>query len=181
MKKILIMVLTLVMCSVLVSCSAKEVQENTSDVTAPSTTEFAIAPLEEKTTKIPSSDKAKGDSLKTVIIKALGENELSGQLDIGSFTYRYSRDAKTVYKFEYMEQTEKKAMENVDSFISVLSSVYPYELTQYDYNVKQIGSGDNGIDSVRYEFYYINTQNQLLSIYADSDGTISYVDCRFTW
>lgn len=181
MRKALLIVISLLICVLLASCSAEKQRENESDAAVPPTTEFAVAPLEEKTTKAAQSDKVKAESLKAVITKELGANELRGQLDLGSFTYRYSRDAKTVYKFEYMEQCEKKAAENADSFIKALSSVYPDEITKYDYNVKQIGSGENGIDSVRYEFYYKNTQNQLLSIYADSDGTISYADCRFTW
>ncbi len=183
MKKTATALIVILMCLMLTACAGKDVQQETTSqaeatqAAAESTTQLPI----EKTTKVPASNSQKGEALRKAAEKQLGSKGLDGDFSYGSFTYKNIRDAADMYRFEYSDQLEKAARKNVDALIDLISEFYSDEITLYSFEAKQIGNGENGIDSVRYEFYYINTQNQLLTVYADSDGTISYADCAFTW
>lgn len=180
MKKITALMLTVLICISFAACTkTAENYSNNNTATAVSSvsaTENTTEQIIEKTTSPPKSDSQKGSELRTAVINTLGNKEnaeISGELEYGKFTYKYSRDAGVVYANERDNETEKLA----DS----ISNMYNDELKLHSNHTKQIGTGENGIDSVQYQFYYINSQNQLLTIYADSDGEISYADCKFTW
>lgn len=183
MKKISIALIVILICGILTACAGKiEQQESTNPPVTTQSAEQSTTELPtESTTKSPASDPQKGESLKNAVSNQLGSNGLDGDFPHGKFTYKGNRDIADIYKFEYSEQFEKAARDNVKALVDSVSGMYSDEITLYSFEAKQIGNGENGIDSVRYEFYYINTQNQLLTIYADSDGKISYANCAFTW
>lgn len=181
MKKFILLLMTAILIVVMTACAKTDKAENTSaDTTAPITETTTRMPTE-STTKQPERDSQKGERLKARVSAQLGNAELSGDFEYGKFTYRNIRDAKLMYAYEYTEEYEKAAKENAEKLLKEIREFYPDEIQLYHYSAHQVGTGENGIDSVRYEFYYINTQNQLLTIYADSDGAICYADCAFTW
>ncbi len=186
MKKAIALVLTLSLCIAFAACSKTTTVENT-DTTEPqsvSQTETTTEPIIEKTTQPHKSDSQKANELKSTVISTLGNKdgaEISGELEYGKFVYKYNREASVVYANERDDETEKLAINNAQKFADSLSDLYGDELKLHNSHAKPIGTGENGIDSVQYQFYYINSQNQLLVIYADSDGEISYADCKFTW
>lgn len=183
MKKISIALILILVCLMLTACALKGEQQagtsqpDTTQTEGQSTTQLPA----ENTTKAPASDLQKGEALKNAVSKQLGSKGLDGDFSYGKFTYKGTRDIADIYKFEYSDQFEKAAKDNANALVEAVSELYSDEITLHSFEAKQIGNGENGIDSVRYEFYYINTQNQLLTIYADSDSTISYADCSFTW
>ena len=86
-----------------------------------------------------------------------------------------------MYANEQSEEFEKKAKDNAQKLIDSIKTFYGDKITfDREYTVT-IGGGDNGLDSVQYQFFYLNTQNQQIKIYADSDGEISFAECNFTW
>lgn len=186
MKKAITLILTLSLCIVFAACNKTTTDENTA-ATEPqsvSLTETTTEPIIEKTTAQPKSDSQKGNKLKSAVMSTLGSKEnaeISGELEYGKFEYKYNREASVVYANERNDETEKLAADNAQKLADSISNIYNDELRLHSNNAKQIGTGENGIDSVQYQFYYINSQNQLLTIYADSDGEISYADCKFTW
>lgn len=186
MKKAITFILAFSLCVVFAACSKDKAEENT-NTTEPqsvSATEAATEPIVEKTTAEPKSDSQKGNELKDIVISTLGSKEdaeISGDLKYGKFVYQYNREAGIVYANERNDETEKLATEHAKKLADSISGLYGDELKLHSSQAKQIGTGENGIDSVQYQFYYINSQNQLLTIYADSDGEISYADCKFTW
>lgn len=186
MKKIITLVLAFSLCIVFAACGKEMAEENTNttEPTSVSTTEAATETIVEKTTAEPKSDSKKGNELKATVISTLGNKEnaeISGDLEYGKFVYKYNREAGVVYANEHNDQSEKLAADNAKKLADSISNMYNDELNLHSSDTKQIGTGENGIDSVQYQFYYINSQNQLLTIYADSDGEISYADCKFTW
>ncbi len=188
MKKITALMLTVLICISFAACT-KTAENNSNNNTATavssvSATENTTEQIIEKTTSPPKSDSQKGSELRTAVMNTLGNKEnaeISGELEYGKFTYKYSRDADVVYANERDNETEKLATDNAQKLADSISNMYNDELKLHSNHTKQIGTGENGIDSVQYQFYYINSQNQLLTIYADSDGEISYADCKFTW
>ena len=188
MKKITALMLTALIC---ISCAActKTAENNSNNNTATavssvSATENTTEQIIEKTTSPPKSDSQKGSELRTAVMNTLGNKEnaeISGELEYGKFTYKYNRETGVVYANERDNETEKLAADNAQKLADSISNMYNDELKLHSNHTKQIGTGENGIDSVQYQFYYINSQNQLLTIYADSDGEISYADCKFTW
>lgn len=186
MKKAITFILAFSLCVVFAACGKEMAEENT-NTTEPqsvSTTEAATEPIAEKTTAKPKSDSQKGNELRETVVSTLGNKkdaEISGDLEYGKFVYKYNREAGVVYANERNDECEKLAEENAEKLADSISNLYNDELKLHSSDTKQIGTGENGIDSVQYQFYYINSQNQLLTIYADSDGEISYADCKFTW
>lgn len=181
MKKILISILVIAFCFLLVSCSNENAQEETtlSTTTATTTTE----PVE-KTTAQPSENTAKGNELKTAVLDALNNRngaEISGDLKYGSFTYKFTRGPEVMYAHEQTEEFEIKARDNAQKLIESINAFYGDEITFDREYSSSVGDGDNGLDSVQYQFFYLNTQNQQIKVFADSDGVISFVECRFTW
>lgn len=99
----------------------------------------------------------------------------------GTFVYENNRDAQTMYAYEREERFEAPAKLNADAFVYLLKDLYPYDIWLESFDAIEIGSGDHGIDSVRYEAVYTNSQNQIIKIIIDSDAVISYIDCTLTW
>lgn len=182
MKRIFALIIIFMFCFLLAACSKEKDKEETvqpSHTTVTTTTE----PVQ-KTTAPPSENTAQGNKLKTAVLDTLKNRkdaEISGDLKYGSFTYKFNREPEIVYAYEQSEELEKKAKDNAQKLIDSIKAFYADEITfDREYTVT-IGNGDNGLDSAQYQFFYLNTQNQQIKIYADSDGEISFVDCRFTW
>ncbi len=182
MKRIFALILLFTFCFSFAACSnekQKEETEQPSQTTVTATTE----PVQ-KTTAPPSENTAKGNELKTAVLDTLENRknaEISGDLKYGSFTYKFNRGPEIMYADEQSEELEKRAKDNAQKLIDSIKVFYTDKITfDREYTVT-IGGGDNGLDSVQYQFFYLNTQNQQIKIYADSDGEISFVDCRFTW
>lgn len=183
MKRNILVILTLALCLLLCSCNSNEqAEESTAEaVSEQQTTEEETQLPEESTTKQPEEDEQKGSELKSTLESFFTDGEITGDFNIGKFTFKNNRDADVVYAYERSDDLEEEASDNAEELVDEISSFYSDEITLYDSVAEQIGSGENGIDSVRYKFYYINEQNQILTIYADSDGVISYADCEFAW
>lgn len=184
MKKITALILTAIICISFAACSKSADDSESTSAQTTTAAEKTTEQIIEKTTAKPKSDSQKGEKLKAAVISTLGnkaEAEISGELEYGKFIYKYNREASAVYANEHSDEKEKLAEENAKKLADSISEMYTDELKLHNYETKQIGTGENGIDSVQYQFYYINSQNQLLTIYADSDGEISYAECKFTW
>ena len=185
MKKTTALLLMAIICISFAACSKTAADgESTTEPASAASTEKTTEQIVEKTTAQPKSDSQKGEKLKKTVISTLGskaEADISGELEYGKFIYKYNRDASVIYANERNDETEKLAEKNAKKLADSISDIYNDKLTLHSSDTKQIGTGENGIDSVQYQFYYINSQNQLLTVYADSDGEISYADCKFTW
>lgn len=183
MKKMSIVFLAVLLCISFAACSknAEEKKVTTIEEVVTTTEPVTYSKPEESTTKQPEENPQKSGELKSTIANTLGDNDLSGNVSYGKFTYRNNRDPKLVYANEHTQKLENKANDNANDFVEKIKDFYGDEIKLDGFIAKEISFGENGIDSVRYEFYYINTQNQILTIYADSDAVISYVDCEFTW
>lgn len=178
MKKSVALIITIIMCISLYACSNNENQPQTSTQAVTENETQGHADITAR------RDSEKGKRLKSAVAEELGAEDgavLDGDFDTGCFTYKFSRDAQIMYAKERDDAVEAVAKENAQSLVDEISSFYGDEITLKRFEAKQIGSGDNGIDSVQYRFTYVNSQNQQIIIYADSDGVISYADCAFTW
>ncbi len=186
MKKIICTTLALCIIFAFAACAKSNEEQDTTvsqTVTVTETTQTTTEPTP-KTTAPAKEDSKKGESLKNTVISALGSQSgaaADGDFKNGSFNYKYIRNTEIVYANERSEAFEQTAKNNAQEFVDQIQTFYGDEITLYNTHETPIGDSDNGIDSVRYEYTYINTQNQLLKIFADSDGTISYVECNFTW
>ena len=177
MKKSVALIITIIMCISLCACSHNENQPQASTQAVTENETQGSADITAR------RDSEKGKRLKSAVAEELGTEDgavLEGDFDTGCFTYKFSRDAQVMYAKERDDAVEAVAKENAQSLVDEISSFYGGEITLDTFEAKQIGSGDNGIDSVQYRFTYVNSQNQQLVIYADSDGVISYADCAFT-
>lgn len=187
MKKAFVIVLCSALCLSMAACSSQSESEDTTQAvktTAPTTAVTTTTEPAVSTTAVPSENIQKGEELKTAVLGALGnENgaEITGDLKYGSFTYKFNREPETVYGEERSEELEEKAKENAQRLVDEISTFYTDDIVFNREYAAPIGNGDNGIDSVQYQFFYLNSQNQQLKIYADSDGTVSYAECGFTW
>lgn len=182
MKKAITFLLAIGLCITLTACTNSEAEDTIS--TEPQTTQSEPETTklpEVSTTKAPENDSQKGGELKASVEQTLGDGEIDGDLSHGSFKFSKKREAAATYAFEHSEDMETRAKTNAEALVSEIKNYYSDSIKLYSFEAEQIGSGENGIDSVRYKFYYINTQNQLLLIYADSDGIISFAECSFTW
>lgn len=183
MKKLSALILAISICVAFTACSGRaEVEEDT----APASTTSETTTTEPVTsTMAPAKkDTKKGSELKGKVLSALGNKKggaLKGNIDYGSFEYEYKMEPTALYAYERSEELEQRATKNAQALVEKIKPCYNDEIRLDRMYPAQIGSGDNGIDSVRYEFYYINTQNQQLKIYAASDGEIFYAKCDFTW
>ncbi len=178
MKKSVALIITIIMCISLCACSHNENQPPTSTQAVTENETQGSADITAR------RDSEKGKRLKSAVAEELGTEDralLEGDFDTGCFTYKFSRDAQIMYAKERDDAVEAVVKENAQSLVDEISGFYGGEITLNTFEAKQIGSGDNGIDSVQYRFSYVNSQNQQLIIYADSDGVISYADCTFTW
>lgn len=182
MKKIFILCFAAMICFSFYACAKGQEEETTHTAAAPAvttTTEPAVS-----TTAPASEDAQKGEELKSTVMQALGNKEgavIEGNLEYGSFTYKFTRNPEVVYANERTEKLEQKAKNNTEKLIDKIKIYYGDEISFNREYVAPIGNGDNGIDSVQYQYFYVNSQNQQIKIFADSDGVISFVDCNFTW
>lgn len=185
MKKVFAIIISTAICISFAACAKEQVQEESTQPTAQPTT--AITTTTEpatSTTAPPSKNSQKGEELKEAVLSALDHNEnaaIEGELSYGSFTYKFIRDAEVQYQNERSDEFEQAARQNADSLVEEIKDLYGDEITFDRAYAAPIGSGDNGIDSVQYQFFYLNTQNQQLKIFADSDGVVCYAECNFTW
>lgn len=186
MKKIICTALALCIILAFTACSEKSGEQNEAigqSEPVTQTTQVTTEPTPKTTSPI-KEDSEKGENLRNTVISALGSQSgavADGDFKNGSFNYKYTRDSEIVYSNERSEAFEQTAKKNAQKFVDQIKGFYGDEITLYNAQETPIGDSDNGIDSVRYEYTYINTQNQLLKIFADSDGAISYVECNFTW
>lgn len=179
MKKVLCIVVTAAICLSFIGCSKKSSQNTAETSQITTTTEPATS-----TTAPVKEDKEQGEKLKKAVKNAIDDNSqgsLSGNFETGSFKYIFNRNPSVVYANERSDEFEKLAYKNAEKLVESIKSFYKDEIKFDRMYPNQIGSGENGTDSIRYEFFYINSQNQQLKIYADSDGVISFVQCNFTW
>lgn len=182
MKRLAAIILSLIICISLACCAREGASEATTDeFTTQATTKPETTFPAESTTKQPEKSSSLAISLREAVESALDGGKLDGEFDLGSFNYKNHRSPSVVYQYEYTDELEAVARANAEKLVDEIKGFYNDEITLYDFVAEEIGSGDNGVDSVTYKFYYINTQNQILTIYADSDGFISYVNCAFTW
>lgn len=185
MKKLSAIIISTVICISLAACANEQIQEESTQPTTETTTAITTTTVPAtSTTAPPSENTQKGEELRTAVLSALDDEEnaeIEGNLSYGSFTYKFIRDAKAQYANERDEVFEKTAKQNADSLVEEIKGLYGDEITFDREYAAPIGNGDNGIDSVQYQFFYLNTQNQQLKVFADSDGTICYAECNFTW
>lgn len=180
MKKVLCIALILAVCLSFFACSKKAEENDTTSTTAITTTTEPVT----STTAPATENDEKGEKLKEAVLGAIGDSSdgsITGELSYGSFTYIFNRNPSVIYANERSQEFEDKATANAEKLVDSIRSFYGDEIKfdrMYPY---QIGGGENGTDSVRYEFFYLNSQNQQLKIYADSDGVISFAECKFTW
>lgn len=182
MKKIIIISLAVLMCFSMFSCSkAKSADDAAGNTVQKSST----APLEVSTTKKPAADSAKAKKLSSAMVKVLGtDKENVSVSEDGSFEYKLkSFNEIEMYSMEYTHEIEKSAYKSIDRYVDSIRAYYPDgdKIKLYSKEAKQINYGDNGIDSVNYTAVYINTQNQKITVYADSTGELYYAKCDFTW
>lgn len=132
----------------------------------------------------------KGKKLKKAIEKAAsGENiSITGELDKGLFEYKNPRSQKEMYSEERSESGEKKAKKNADKFVEAVSKYLgKLEFSRVEYT--DVGTGENGADSVLYTFYYVPspskeveqyTLSEQLVVKTDSTGVIIYASSSCT-
>lgn len=185
MKKISILIISSLICISLAACANEQIQEESTQPITEAATAITTTTVPATSTTAPvNKNIKKGEELKMTVLSALDNEEnaeVEGELSYGSFTYKFIRDAGVQYANERDEVFEKTAKQNADSLVEEIKELYSDEITFDREYAAPIGSGDNGIDSVQYQFFYLNTQNQQLKIFADSDGTICYAECNFTW
>lgn len=182
MKKAFSLLLAAALCLTLASCSNRAEEEVSQEM--PTVSQTTTTDPVTSTTAPAKKNTEKGNTLKKNVLGALGNKKtakLTGSLAYGSFEYQYSREPEVIYANERSDEFEQRASANAQGLVDKIKSCYNDEIKLDRTYFAQIGDGDNGLDSVRYEFYYINTQNQQLKIFADSDGEISYARCDFTW
>lgn len=177
MKKILSVVLVIMLVISIGVCVSACKKDDGVEIT----TNQEVSTQKTETTKEPQSNKERADELKKELVNHLDSADITGELEYGMFTYKYNRDPSIVYANEHNEWYENLAKDAANELVNSIAHFYPDEITLYQFDAVEIGNGDSGIDSVRYEFCYTNSQYQKLTIYADSDGMISYVNCEITW
>lgn len=193
MKKFLVLITGILFCVCLVGCSSNGDEKQTTSgekiVTAiPETTQLVTETERVTSTTSPAfEDSENGLMLSDTVKEVLADGDgsacsLTGDVKYGSFEFKLNdTDTAVMYSKEQSDEMQKAAEDNAKSLVDAISTYYPYEITFESTTPQQIGSGDNGIDSVVYVITYTNTQNQELTMRADSNGTIYYAYCNFTW
>lgn len=182
MKRIIVFFSVAVICLCFASCSAKS--ESTTTTTETTTLAQTTTERVTSTTAPASEDDVKAGELSADIYNSLGSEkaELSGDIAYGSFEYKKDDlDSSTLLENEPSDDVENQAKENAQKFVDAIKDNYADEIKLESFDSRQVGYGDNGIDSVIYVATYVNTQNQELMIRIDSYGEIYYVHCNFTW
>lgn len=95
----------------------------------------------------------------------------------GHFVYLNVRDAQSMYSQERSEEGEKTARNLADK-IAEATEPYYGEMKKIKTDIKNVGSSDNGIDSVLYNFYYESETGGQMRIQVDSDGVVSYIESK---
>lgn len=194
MKKFIVLMLSAVMCVTFFACaknndevketessSALDLTSQTERTTQPST----VSLPETSTTAKPNKQKKKAKKVEKQVKEYFSakDKEVDGKKN-GGFEYKQENpDPVEMYAQEYSDDALEKAEKNAADFVDSIRENYPDgdKIKHYTTQIKQVGTGDNGVDSVTYLVIYINSQNQELNIHADSNGEIFYVDCKFTW
>lgn len=189
MKKLLIAVIALLICICFAACTGnsntQRENENESVVSEiPSPENETTAERVTNTTSPVKEDKKKGEQLSKAVSNFF-DNDNDGKVKndgCGGFSYiSQSNEASEMYSMEQSDDITEIAEKNANNFVQEIKDFYPDEITYEQTDIKQIGGGDNGIDSAVYTVIYVNTQNQELKITTDSTGRIYYVSCAFTW
>lgn len=194
MKKIIAAMLCIVMCSAFCACSktADSAADTTGagDADLTSQTEPVTEPSTRSMPKVSTTAKAEKNKKKAKNIEKQVEEYFSADKkevkskSTGTFEFKQeSLDSGKMYAQEYSDENQKAAEKNAEVFVASIKDNYPDsdKIRHFATDVKQVGTGDNGVDSVTYDIIYLNSQNQKLDIYADSNGEIFYVSCNFTW
>ncbi|MGN1421320.1 MAG: hypothetical protein ACI4XC_07395 [Eubacterium sp.] len=186
MKKILLVVLSLIICICFAACFNNNAQtDNTNESVVseiPTTKNETTAERETSTTKPATENSKKAKDLENKVLKAV---KIDGKVtvdNIGGFKFKANKlDTEEMYSMEASEELAKLAEDNAKAFVENIGEFYSDEIKYESTGISQYGSGDNGIDSATYVITYINSQYQELEIRADSTGEIYYVSCSFTW
>ena len=185
MKKAAVIILTVIMCVSFAACSGEAKSDNDGDTGSNIEVQTTKALPQASTTAKAKEDGKKAQELVVTIAKALNvDTDETVAKENGKFTFKRANIEETVmFSEEYSQEGSDRAYANIDEFVSRIKDYYPDgdKLQLYDTCDQQIGGGDNGIDSVIYIAVYTNTQNQALSVFADSTGEIYYAECNFTW
>ncbi|MCM1285093.1 MAG: hypothetical protein NC213_04735 [Acetobacter sp.] len=186
MKKYIAIALSVVLIAGFCACSKTTDKSNevSSAVTVTEQTTKKALPKASTTAKA-KKDESKANKLKKNVSSVLNvpEEDVAVQSD-GGFEYKNpDLDETKMYSQEYSDEMEKEAFENIDAFVKEIKNNYPdnKKIERFSTDIQQLSFGDNGIDSVNYIAVYINSQNQSLTVYADSTGTVYYAKCEFTW
>lgn len=186
MKKFTAILLSIVLTASLCACAktSESNEETSSAVSATEQTTKKPLPAVSTTAKAKKDD-SKSKKLKKNISSALNvpDKDITVQSE-GGFEYKNpDLDETKMYSQEYNDESAKNAFKNIDTFVKEIKKNYPdsKKIERFSTDVQQLSYGDNGIDSVNYIAVYINSQNQSLTVYADSTGTVYYAKCEFTW
>lgn len=188
MKKILAVVLVLILCFGFIGCKNESKEKEPNSVAGDELNNKKEDGKDDGTTQKPTkepaknSSKKKAEELKNKIKQAAGEEpkaEITVE-DGGYFVYKNIRDAKDIYSQERSVEGEKAAYNTALNLAKELEAYYG-KLEGPVEDFIDIGGGDNGIDSVLYNFYFVNKGRGEIRIQIDSDGVISYIEsgCAF--
>lgn len=186
MKKILLVVLSLIICICFAACFNNNAQtDNTNESVVseiPTTKNETTAERETSTTAPAKEDNEKGKQLEKAVADCLSSDGKVESDNLGGFEYKTDNlDTAEMYSMEASEELAKLAEDNAKAFVENIGEFYSDEIKYESTGISQYGSGDNGIDSATYVITYTNSQYQELEIRADSTGEIYYVSCSFTW
>lgn len=177
MKKYFTCTMAIVMIISLSACGASEENSETTTKVATENTTSDVA-----TQKSGDVNEKRAKQLEKSVTDLLGKNENAGikAQSEGTFIYKNIRDATFVYSQERSREYEDKARKTSEEIINVLKQYYG-ALTFQKENAVNIGRGENGVDSVLYNFYYIGKNGGEIRIQIDSDGVVSYIEsgCKF--
>lgn len=187
MKKTVIAVFIAALFVALCACSAQN--KETADV---SQTQAAASQAEEKTTITESEDyqtlasspegktsEKQAEKLKKEIMELIENTSQTGMVTYpnGHFVYIGARDAQSMYSQERSKEGEKKAQKLADSIADATEPYYG-KMTKIKTDIKTVGNGENGIDSVLYNYYYESETGGQMRIQVDSEGVVSYIESK---
>lgn len=187
MKKAVVAVLITVLVLTFCACSAqnKESDEKTeTDNPVSQTLQNETEKESEVSETLASSPDGKSSEkqaqkLKKEIMKLAENNSGKGMAVYpnGHFVYLNVRDAQSMYSQERSEEGEKTAKKLADN-IAKATEPYYGEMKKIKTDIENIGSGDNGVDSVLYNYYYESENGGQMRIQVDSDGVVSYIESK---
>lgn len=183
MKKAVIAVLITVLVLAFCACSAQN-KETAEGNTVSQTQQEASEKESEVSETLASSPEGKSSEkqaqkLKKDIMEAAENTSGKGMAVYpnGHFVYLNVRDAQSMYSQERSKEGEETARKLADK-IAKATEPYYGEMKKIKTDIENIGSGDNGIDSVLYNFYYESKNGGQMRIQVDSDGVVSYIESK---